>query len=277
LTRRVLVTGGAGGVAGRLVRTAPVDVELHVTEHRTPVPTAVRAAAAAVHPVDLRREREVRTLIAGIRPDVVVHTAYVQSERDAVVLATGHVAGAAGEAGAALVHLSTDVVFAGDRPPYAEDAPPDPISDYGRWKVEAERLSVAAVPDVCTTRTSLVVSLEPPDRATGALVAALRSGREVTLFDDEMRQPIRGEDLAAELWALVDLDRGERAGVWHLPGPDRMSRLELGLRLAARLGLDAGGIRAASSASFPTPRARDTQLAGERRRRLDIPLRAVDA
>lgn len=276
LPARVLITGGAGCVAGWLVRTAPTDVQLHVTEHRTPVPPDV-GAVARVHRTDLRRSDEVLQRIVGIRPEVILHTAYVQSERAAIVDATQAVARAAQVVGASLVHLSTDVVFAGDRPPYDETATPDATSDYGRWKAEAERRSRIALPDVCTTRTSLVVSLDPPDRISAGLADALAAGREVPLFFDEMRLPIRAEDLAAELWRIVALPREERAGVWHLPGPEHMSRLELGRRVAALLGLDAASIRPTSAAAVAPGRPRDPALVGSRRARLGVGLRAVDA
>jgi dTDP-4-dehydrorhamnose reductase len=273
-SRRALVTGGVGTVAGWLARTAPAGVELNVTRHRTPVPDEV-AEVAAVHDVDLADAGAVRELVRAVRPEVVVHAAYAPSERTAIVEVTGAVAGAVAEVDASLVHLSTDAVFGGDRPPYAEGDPPDPVSDYGRWKAEAERVAVAAVPDACVTRTSLVVSTDPMDRSTAALAWALGVGEEVRLFHDERRQPIRAEDLAAELWALVALDRSARAGVWHLPGPEHLSRLELGRRLAEHLGLDPSAIRAASAVDAAGPRPRDTRMLADRRRVLGVRLRSV--
>lgn len=273
---RVLLTGGAGNVAGWMARSAPVDVDLHVTCHRTAVPDDV-ASVASVHPVDLRRGDEVSDLLGRVRPDVVVHTAYVQAERDAIVDASREVALAAREVGASMVHLSTDVVFSGRRPPYAEDDEPDPTTDYGRWKLESERVVGEAVPDVCVTRTSLVVSLDPFDRSTATFADALRSGAGATMFTDEMRQPIRAQDLAAELWALVELDRSDRAGVWHLPGPEHLSRQELGERLAARLGFDPSMLRTARAAEVAPGRPRDPELTSRRRDRLGVRLRPVDA
>ncbi len=274
--RRVLVTGGAGNVAGWLARTAPVGVDLHVTGHRTPVPEDV-ASVASVHPVDLRRGDEVSELLGRVRPDVVLHTAYVQSEREAIVDASREVALGARSVGASMVHMSTDVVFSGTGPPYGEEAEPDPVTDYGRWKLESERMVGQIAADVCITRTSLVVSLDPMDRSTATFARDLGSGDGATMFTDEMRQPIRAEDLASELWALVALDRSDRAGVWHLPGPEHLSRQELGERLAARLGLDPAGMRAARAADVAPGRPRDPQLTSRRRRRLGVRLRPVDA
>lgn len=273
--RRVLVTGGAGTVAGWLARTVPDDVELHLTCHVSPVPADVRGVST-VHRVDLLDPDATVALVTAIRPDVVVHTAYVQERRESIVDLTRWVADATALVGASLVHLSTDVVFAGGDPPYGEDATPDPVSDYGRSKAEAERICRRVVPDACIVRISMAVSLDPPDRVTASLLDALSSGAEVTLYRDEHRQPIRAEDLARELWALVGLNRVGRAGVWHLPGPECLSRLELGLRLAAALGLDTAGVRTASAASHPSPRPRDPAMAARRREVLGVTLAPVD-
>jgi len=272
---RVLVTGGAGNVGGWLARTAPGGVSVHVTEHVAAVPLDV-AARSTVHRVDLVDADAVERLFAAARPEVVLHTAYAQSERSAIVDATRNVAAAAASLGGTLVHLSTDVVFSGNEPPYGEEHQLDPTTDYGRWKADAEVLARDLVPDVCITRTSMVVSLDPFDRATAALVAALRSGHGVTLFADEMRQPIRAEDLAAELWALA-LDRRDAAGVWHLPGPERMDRYTLGMRLAARLGLDASAVAIARAEDVAPERPRDPELVSDRRAVLAVRLRPVDA
>jgi dTDP-4-dehydrorhamnose reductase len=272
---RVLVTGGAGTVARWFVLGASGGVELHVTERHTAPADEIVVRAERVHRVDLRDRMAVHELFRRVRPDVVVHTAYGQHDRSDTVDAAAVVAAACTATGAELVHLSTDVVFDGGHPPYAEDDAVGPVSDYGRWKVEAEGAVLAAVPDVCITRTSLVVAVDPPDPATDRLSRELRSGEPVQLFHDELRQPIRADDLAAELWALVGLDRERRAGVWHLPGPEVLSRMELGLRIAEALNLPISSVRAASAADHPTPRPRDLTMVPGRRGALGVALRRV--
>lgn len=254
---RVLVTGGAGLVAGHLVRAAPSDVEVHLTWRRSePAP------GPAAYQVDLCDGSATTALVDRVRPDVVVHTAYSQSSEADVVDATRSVAQAAAETGARLVHLSSDMVFGGDAAPYDEEARPDPVNDYGRWKLRAEEEVCALVPDALVTRTSLVTSGDPLDHQAQWLVRALSGGDEVTLFHDEYRTPVRADALAAALWELV---AAGTTGVVHLPGPERLSRAEVGRRCAEHLGLPTGLVRTASAATHPEPRPRDLSLVSRRR------------
>jgi len=256
---RVLVTGGAGLVGSTLIATAPAGVEVHATQRSTPV------VGALAHTIDLADPDEPVGLLAAIRPDVVIHAAYglTDLERD-VTAATRSVAAACAIEGAALIHLSSDVVFDGEHAPYTEDAPLVPVHAYGRAKAEAEADVVTAVPDAAIVRTSLVCAADPLDPRSAWVVDTLRAEEPITLFTDEIRCPVRADDLALMLWDLVALPRPERTGPWHLVGPEAMSRHELGVLLAEAHGLDPSGITAASSRDQPDPRPRDLTLTADR-------------
>jgi dTDP-4-dehydrorhamnose reductase len=206
---------------------------------------------------------EIPTLIRKLRPDVVLHTAAAwrteEEARAIIVEGTRGIADACAETGARLVHLSTDLVFDGERGPYSEDDPPTPVNFYGAAKAAAERIVARTVEDAVIVRTSLVTRFDPPDPRTEPVLAALRGEREpVTLFTDEYRCPVRTEDLAA---ALVELAGNGFTGILHVAGPERLSRCELGLRIAAYHRLDpAGRIRAGLSTDSGMIRPRDCAL-----------------
>jgi dTDP-4-dehydrorhamnose reductase len=269
---RVLVTGGAGLVGSTLIATAPEGVDVHATQRNTPV------VGATAHTIDLSDPDDPVGLLAAVRPEVVIHTAYGKDDlvRD-VVAATRSVAAACAIHDVALVHLSSDVVFDGEHPPYAEDSPLMPVHAYGRAKAEAEGDVRTAVPDAAIVRTSLVCRAEPLDVGSAWVVDSLRAGEPITLFTDEFRCPIRADDLARMLWDLVALPRAERAGPWHLVGPERLSRHELGVLVAEAHGLDPGGVSAASSRDVPSaePRPRDLTLTAERASALPTQPRSV--
>jgi dTDP-4-dehydrorhamnose reductase len=252
---RVLVTGGAGLLGGALLRSAPVGAELHATRRRAPV------AGAPSHPVELSDSRATRTLFQELRPALVIHTAYSMDagERD-VWQATCSVVDAALEAGAELVYLSTDALLDGEHGPYAEDAPPRPVHEYGRWKARAEEYVAERAPAAAIVRTSLVTSLEPVDPRTAWVVAGLRGEHPITLFTDEIRCPVAVDDLARQIWEVTELPPERRAGRWHLAGPEALSRYALGLLIAARFGLSPERLVAAESGAAPGTRPRDLRL-----------------
>ena len=252
---RVLITGGGGLLGGELIRRAPAGVEVHATRRTSPV------HGAQAHPLELADAAAVRALWMRVRPELVIHTAYTAAEGERDILrATENVAAACREAGAGLVCMSTDALLDGESSPYAESAEPAPVHEYGRWKARAELHVRGAMPQAAVVRTSLIVRAQPPDRNSAWVVDALRRGDPVRLFTDELRCPIAVEDLAAQLWEIAALPAQGRGGVWHLAGPEAVSRYALGVLLALRAGLDPSAIVPIPSASSPAPRPRDLRL-----------------
>jgi dTDP-4-dehydrorhamnose reductase len=201
---RIHITGSSGFLGCELVRQRP---------------------DATTERADVRDPAAVATVVARCEPDVVIHTAYRQGgDRAWAITADGtaNVAAAAGAVGARLIHVSTDVVFNGhEGAPYREDAPVDPITDYGRAKAAAES-HVATHPNALVVRTSLIVAgpgREPPSKYERAA-----SDPEGVFYVDELRSPIAVADLAAALLEVAALDV---TGVLHVAGPDHVSRAEL--------------------------------------------------
>jgi dTDP-4-dehydrorhamnose reductase len=239
---RLLVTGGRSGYLGR-----------HVARVGTAAGHEVVAVGSA--DCDVRDPAAVAALLAAHRPDAVVHTAYVQSDREVTADGAAHVASAAARHGARLVLVSSDVVFAGRPEPYDESATPDPVSAYGEAKLEAEAAALASVPDVVVARTSLI--LGDGTSKHEQLFRELALGGAGALFEDERRCPVHVGDLAA---ALVELAGNDDRGVLHVAGADATSRLELGRLVARRDGFDADTLRAGRRADLPDPGPVDVRL-----------------
>ena len=231
---RLVVTGGAGYLGSEVCRqAAAAGHDVVAVQLRRPPPFGRPL------PVDIRTPFDVDA-------DVVVHTAYVQTDADTIVRGSRNVASAAERAGARLIHLSTDLVFDGEHAPYREEDEPRPVSDYGRAKLEAE----GVVPkDGLVVRTSLLYGKPGPQEAL-----ALRG--DVVFHTDEIRCPTHVTDLAAALLELAQLDV---TGILHVAGPDAVSRLELARLLGAR---DPQG------APAPPGRARNVALDSSRARAL---------
>src|SRR4051812_34847369 len=138
---RLLVTGAAGMLGTEVVAAA----------------AGHEVVGLARTDLDITDVGAVRAAVRDTRPDAVINCAGwtdVDGAETAEAPATaingdgaGHVAAAAAEAGAHMVHVSTDYVFSGDaREPYREDAATGPRSAYGRSKLAGERRVAAAAP-----------------------------------------------------------------------------------------------------------------------------------
>jgi len=209
------------------------------------------------------------------RPDVVVHSAALADPDRCArepglaeafnVVAPARLARACRERGLRLVALSTDLVFAGDRAFAAEDDPAAPILVYGRSKLAGEAAVLAEHPAAVLLRVPLVHGRGHGSRATSseAIAWALRAGRPVRLFTDQVRTPVDPESIAD---AIARVLGSGHAGRFHLGGPERVSRHELGLRVAAVLGLPAHLIAPVRQADVPAaaPRPADVSLGGRR-------------
>jgi dTDP-4-dehydrorhamnose reductase len=196
---------------------------------------------------DLRDAEAVAAVFASVRPSVVIHAA-MAIDAASIVEATTNVVQSASLADADVVYVSTDAVFSGDGRTVDEQAPPDPVWDYGRWKVEAETVVLGASARSCIVRLPLVVSLDPEDRAVERIRTGARERRPTEWFRDEMRQPAMASDIAEGLWRITSLTPNQKSGPWHLAGPERLSRYEIAVRVADALQIDRDAVVA-----VPTP------------------------
>lgn len=231
---RTLVVGAGGHLGGEVVRLASAagyDV----------VGTATTSTSGWL-PLDIRDRSAVQDLIASVRPDVVVNTAYRATEWATCADGAAHVALAA--AGARLIHVSTDAVHGGRPEPYGDDEPPTPVYMYGAAKAAAETAVRAIDPGAALVRTSLIIGDTRSKQVEMALDLA-RGTRQGFLLTDEIRRPIDATDLAA---ALLDLAATDYAGPINIAGPEDVTRADLGRAIAHAHGLDPAAIPVCTTA-----------------------------
>ncbi len=155
------------------------------------------------------------------------------------------------------VFFSTDYVFdgaSGTPGPYAEDAPPHPLSVYGKTKLEGEQRVLAAYPQAVVMRTTWVYGAD--SRQMNALYSMMRSllaGKAMPVPADQISTPTYNRDLVAVALGLV---AARASGLFHVGGPERMGRLDFLERVANALGLDASLLKSVTTADLNQPAAR---------------------
>lgn len=272
---RLLITGGTGYLGGALVRRAREAGHTVAATYFSQAPPATEGVTWL--PLDVRDTLAVEEALEGLRPEVVIHTAFVQGGPELMAVTAdgaGNVARAAAALGARLIHMSSDVIFDGEREgAYNEADPPEPISDYGRAKARAEQLVAVAHPGAAIVRTSLIYGFAPIDRISRFALDVAEGRSEASLFSDEYRCPVYVEDLAE---ALLELAGSDYSGVLNIAGAERVSRYELGRLIARAWGVDPAGLLPALSAESPVRRPRNCTLdIGRARALLRTRLRGV--
>jgi dTDP-4-dehydrorhamnose reductase len=220
---KVWITGAGGLIGHACVAVAP--------SHR-------QAVGLTRTQADLTDFAAVEARFRAEQPAAILHCAAMSKspacQRDPAgarrhnVEVTRHLAGLAADR--PFLFLSTDLVFDGLRGNYVETDALNPLSVYAETKVAAEEI-VLANPRHTVARTSLNFGTSPTgDRAFNEeMLVAWRAGRKLTLFTDEFRCPIPAVETAAVLWALLGLGI---TGVVHVAGRERLSRFDLGRRVA---------------------------------------------
>jgi len=192
------------------------------------------------------------------------HTDVDGAEADPVPARAVNVDGARNIAAAAarVIYISSDYVFDGTKEgPYVESDPVNPISKYGRTKLEGERATLTASPHSLIVRTAWLFG----SGGSNFVTTMLRLGKErgqVSVVDDQVGCPTFTEHLAE---ALVELAEGHEHGFLHVAGSGACSWYEFARAIFERADMDVDA-RPCTTDEFPrpAPRPANSVLVSER-------------
>lgn len=187
MTRRALVTGGAGFIGSHVAeRLRTLGWETHVLDSlATGVETNV-PPGVALHVADIRSESDLRSVLSDGPFDAIVHCAAQTSversmkdpafDRDVNVSGTRHLLAAARETGAGrFVFISSGGAIYGETAGTAtEDTVPGPRSFYGMHKYVAEEFVRAAGVSFAILRPSNVYGARQRSDAEGGVLSIYR-------------------------------------------------------------------------------------------------------
>jgi dTDP-4-dehydrorhamnose reductase len=263
---RLLITGASGQLGGYLLRELQGSVAIVAWSHTH----RGELFGFPMRPIDMGQRDTLVSAFREARPDAVLHLAALSAVADCYrnpdqaqrinTDGTTLLAELATSVGARLVCISTDMVFDGSKGHYREDDAVTPLSVYGRTKKAGEAAALAA-PRGVVARLSFMFGPTVVDRPCffNEQLRNMREGRQTTWFEDEWRSPL---SLQAAARALLALAQSDVTGLLHVGGRERMSRLQMGQRLAAIYNLDSALVVPIKQASVatPEPRPRDLSL-----------------
>lgn len=267
--RPILVTGASGFLGEHLLRNL-------LASNRAAMGTCWSKAIAdlqtSLTTLDLTDSKAVDRLIATIQPSAAIHCAAAtdvavcqqnpEQARRVNVEGTRNLMDAMSRKipEAAVVLVSTDLVYDGIKGFYSHSDDANPISVYGLSKLESERV-VLEHPRGAVVRAALMYGSPATHKASflGWMVDTLKSGKSLTLFEDEYRTPIFVEDLIFGLKQVIDR---ELTGVWVAGGPERLSRFQMGEIVSEVHSFDKSLLVRSrlSESSYSAPRPADISL-----------------
>ena len=258
---KVLLTG-AGGFLGKKIMIMFPELGFEV------LGTSL-SKDGKISKMDVTNSKEVIEIISGFRPDVVVHAAaainvdWCEQNRDEAfrinVEGARNVAEACRKAGAKMILISTDYVFDGKKKgKYKEEDERNPVGVYGWTKAEAEKVVEQMLEDFLIVRASVLYGFnDAKDRETYVtyVLRMLKANEEVFGFTDQYNNPAFIDDVVQALTKLIKLDEG---GVFHVTGPENISRFEFARKIAKVFGFNQGLVKEGTwvSSEHKAPRAK---------------------
>ncbi|HBC7429871.1 TPA: dTDP-4-dehydrorhamnose reductase [Providencia rettgeri] len=213
---RVLVTGSKGQVG-------------HCLEEQLTNKTELLALDSTQ--LDITDKAAVFRIISEFKPNIIInaaaYTAVDRAEREIKqseninIKGPEYLAKAAHHIGAAILHISTDYVFGGDKElPYTENDITNPKSVYGQTKLNGEVAVINSCPRHIILRTSWVFSQHGNNFVKTMLrLAAERTN--LSIVSDQYGGPTDAADIASTLINLAErihYNNFEGYGIYHYSG-----------------------------------------------------------
>jgi dTDP-4-dehydrorhamnose reductase len=240
--KKILVTGGSGLLATNWAISCANEFDVVLGFHQK----IISLPGIGGKVVDMETISGFSNALIDCKPDLVIHCAGLANvevcEADAVfaqhvnVALSRNVAVACKDLGIHLVYVCTDHLFSGNTPLVSETENPSPLNQYGKTKWEGEKAVLDVSDNFLAVRTNFY-GWGPPYRRSFSdmIIDNLRNGKQVQLFEDFYYTPILVEELAKTVMLLCE---NKAQGVFNVVGNERISKLEFGIRLADRFGLD---------------------------------------
>ncbi len=297
--KTILITGGSGFFG---MNAAPAFEQRGynvVLASSQPEKHQAYSSAWAFAAMNILDKRSIVDCLELHKPDIVIHAAAYsqpvmceQAPEMAYklnVVGTRNVAEAVSTRDILFIHISTDLVFDGEKEMkngfYTEVDMPNAKIVYGKTKIQAEEIFHIVHDDFhkedtqnvekwkecgkwMIIRSALMFGNSVPwtNGFPQFAIDLLKSGKQTTLFTDQYRTPVYIPDLAGAIELLVEKQCfGE---IFHAGGAERVNRVEFVKRFCTVAGVDTANIRAVSMDAVPeyTTKVRDVALNSDKLR-----------
>lgn len=179
--------------------------------------------------------------IQKFQPDVILHCGAlthvdycednIEESYQKTVKSTENLALIAKKCNAQFIFISTDYVFDGENGPYAENATTNPLSVYGKHKLDAENIVKSILNNFLIIRITNVYGDEV--RGKNFISRILQQCKDLRSISlklpvDQFASPINAWDIARALFLLI---QDNKKGLYHFASTDYLNRVSLALKV----------------------------------------------
>ena len=254
-----LITGSNGLLGQKLLKKL-IDSNCEVIATSKGINRNSESESYSYESLDITEKDQVNRVLNIYKPDVIINTAAMTNVdlcEDEMAncdklntFSVGYLADAALDIDAHLIHISTDFIFDGKKDLYNEEDSPNPLSYYGKSKLEAERLLYNHKCNWSILRTIVIYGVGKKLNKGNIVLWAkdqLENNNQINIIDDEFRAITFAEDLAQ---ACISVALKKEYGIFHISGNELMSIYEIVVRIANFYNFDLSLVKRIKSAEL---------------------------
>lgn len=235
---KILIIGASGLVGGRLYKDLKQTHQVIGTYNNFPLPGLTR--------LDITNKNEIEQLVKEAKPDWILHPAAYADvdgcEKNPDLCykinwqGVKNVVDCAKQNECAFLFFSTDYIFDGKNGPYSEDNKPNPLSIYGKVKLEMENYIKNNLNKYLIIRTANVFGWEEQGKNfVIRLINNLKQEKQQNIVTDQIGSPTYVGFLTKAVKYLIE---NNYDGVYNVAGRETIDRYRFAILVAEVFNLN---------------------------------------
>ncbi len=243
MNTRVLITGADGQLGYELSKVLP--------QYFVTLPTSKSVQSSNIQLLDITNFNEVEKTVNNFNPDVIINcAAYTHVDNCEIYKNTAHEVNVGGvwnfikasNKDVRIIQISSDYVFDGTKGPYKEKDLPNPISYYGKTKLESENILRGSQHRYLIIRPNVVYSsdIDKFNNFFSWVFKSLNAEKQINVVTDQISNPTLTKYLTDAIVKCILL---QREGIYHFGSEDNLSRYEFAQLIAKVFNLNSNLIK----------------------------------
>ena len=212
------------------------------------------------YPLDIEDKKGIMKIMDKVMPDIIIYAAGLTNvdlcEDDKKLAKSINVNGVknviecAKKYDSKIIYISTSAVFSGKKNEYFEDDKPDPISFYGKTKLEGEILVSNSELKNLIIRTDQPYGWKKKWHHTNSVLRILDNLKQDKIFRDVLDWYNTPTYLDDFITATTKLIEKEETGIFHIVGTDYNNRFNFAKMVSEVFNLDSDKIQSTNSSEL---------------------------